>query len=446
MKLATRIAVLTGAIAAATAFTSGLAGWRVMNSRLDAEIERSFDQASVGAFSNPRGMAELCELNNDRGRRRGPAPGVRRDMLINCVNRTGAVLGVGTNSSDQTAERIPMSSDMSDFLSYGQPGDQFDSKATISNETHRVRTVIINENKSGPTSEVRALVFARSVAEQQRLQSSLLSRLVAVALAGAVLASLLGWWLARKLTQPLQELSTAANLISSSGDLNTPINTARSHGEVSTLADSFRSMIESLRSSREAQARLVQDAGHELRTPLTSLRMNVELTALTNELVAVAGQTNDVEELITVDVVAAVDECVTRWRRRSDREIELTNLSQSIWINVESFGFSRSLDNLIANAVKFSPAEAPIEVVVDMLDAQVRVAVTDHGPGIAEHDMPFVFDRFYRNDAARSTPGSGLGLSIARDLVTAANGTIAASNRPTGGARFELLFPILGEP
>jgi signal transduction histidine kinase len=116
--------------------------------------------------------------------------------------------------------------------------------------------------------------------------------------------------------------------------------------------------------------------------------------------------------------------------------------------------------NLMDNALKFTPAGGHVAVTVDAGEgpagsapgaltgpagAWVRLTVTDDGPGVDAVDLPFVFDRFYRAQQSRGTPGAGLGLAICRALVEAQGGAIAADGVPGGGARFTVLLPSAGE-
>lgn len=102
---------------------------------------------------------------------------------------------------------------------------------------------------------------------------------------------------------------------------------------------------------------------------------------------------------------------------------------------------ARCVDNLIDNALKFSPPDAPVEITVRATNLTVR----DHGPGIAATDRDAVFGRFYRADRTRSTPGSGLGLAIVHDIVTAHGGTVHVDNHPEGGAAVGFRLPTIGE-
>src|SRR5262249_34943571 len=99
----------------------------------------------------------------------------------------------------------------------------------------------------------------------------------------------------------------------------------------------------------------------------------------------------------------------------------------------------RAVSNLLDNAIKYSPDGAPIEVSV----RGGEVIVTDHGPGIAEEDLPRVFDRFYRSATARAKPGAGLGLAIVREAAEAHGGTASAEST-SSGARFRLTLPATG--
>jgi two-component system sensor histidine kinase MprB len=99
---------------------------------------------------------------------------------------------------------------------------------------------------------------------------------------------------------------------------------------------------------------------------------------------------------------------------------------------------ARAVGNLLDNAVKWSPPGQPVEVAV----AACEVTVRDHGPGIAEEDLPHVFDRFYRAPAARGLPGSGLGLAIVKHVADAHGGSVVAEAAAGGGARLRLALPL----
>jgi two-component system sensor histidine kinase MprB len=213
-------------------------------------------------------------------------------------------------------------------------------------------------------------------------------------------------------------------------------------------------MLTRLAAARDAQERLIQDAAHELRTPLTSLRTNAsvlrrigdlspdartrlvddvqsetrELSNLVDDLVelALARRSDDPDE--TVDLAALAEHAAQRVTRRTERRIRIE--ADGSTIRGRRHGLERAIGNLLENAAKFDGGNAPIEVHL----REGRLSVLDRGPGIDTDDATHVFDRFYRASAARSLPGSGLGLSIVADVAQAHGGTVFAGNRRGGGA------------
>jgi two-component system, OmpR family, sensor histidine kinase MprB len=220
------------------------------------------------------------------------------------------------------------------------------------------------------------------------------------------------------------------------------------------LSSAFDAVLATLSKSRQEQERLVQDAGHELRTPLTSLRTNVEvlrrhpelpeperqaviadlhaetqeLTGLVNEIVSLAvGETAD-EPRQELDLAELAGDVATRYQRRTGRPI--TVIAEPTQVTAQRAGVQRALSCLLDNARKFDPGDGPIEVTV----GPGGMSVADRGPGIAEAELDAVFERFHRSDDARAMPGSGLGLSIVRDVAERHGGTVFARNRDGGGA------------
>jgi signal transduction histidine kinase len=99
------------------------------------------------------------------------------------------------------------------------------------------------------------------------------------------------------------------------------------------------------------------------------------------------------------------------------------------------------LINLLDNAVKFTPEEGLIRVLLESHNERVELHVADSGPGIDAADLPFIFDRFFRGRNGRQEPGKGLGLSLCREIVELHGGTITASNQPNSGTEFVVILP-----
>ena len=314
-------------------------------------------------------------------------------------------------------------------------------------EDVHVRMVTVN-------TEVLGFVqIARPLTEVDATLAGLAAALFLFGTVGVLLAAGAGLLIARSALKPIDELAEAAEHVAETQDLAARIDIT-TNDEVGRLAAEFNAMMAALETSRQEQQRLVRDAGHELRTPLTALRTNIELLGRTRdltdeqrtELIAAAdaevkdlsllvGEVVDlasdrytegpVEDLRLDEIVAS---SVERAERRFDVEIDLA--AEPSPVRGRPGALSRAVDNLIDNGVKWGGGDGPIEVTV----AGGRVTVRDHGPGIDDADRDQVFDRFYRSASARSMPGSGLGLSIVKQVVDASGGTVFAATAEDGGA------------
>jgi len=276
------------------------------------------------------------------------------------------------------------------------------------------------------------------------------------------LAAGTGLAVARSGLRPVRQLSGEVERIAETKDLR-PVDVSGA-ADVAVLARSFNDMVDSLAASRERQRRLIADAGHELRTPLTSLRTNVDLliidarTSMLKEgdrlaiLGDVQGQLGEFTKLVGDLVQLARDEgeatpepldfrhvvtaALERARRRGpslDFDVEL----DPFFVVGVSADLERAVTNLLDNAVKWSPPGGTVRV---QLEGN-RLRVADEGPGIAEADLPHVFDRFFRADTARTTPGTGLGLSIVAQVVHQHGGVVRAGRSAQGGAEFTMVLP-----
>ena len=312
-------------------------------------------------------------------------------------------------------------------------------------------------------NEQVTLQIGRDLSEMQRVLEDLRTRILLVGGVAVGFAAIAGWLFARGLTKSLRQLTEAAGEVSSTGRLDIDVSAA-GRDEVGRLGTAFATMLGALSRSREEQQRLVQDAGHELRTPLTSLRTNVdvlrrhtdlpadmrarvlddldtevaELSSLVEEVVAVGSGRSSDEPSVPVRLGDAVEAAVERVRRRTGRVI-VVDVDGAVVLAQRSL-LERAVTNLLDNAAKFDASSEPIEVTA----REGRIAVRDHGPGIAADDLGHVFDRFFRAVAARSQPGSGLGLSIVTEVAAAHGGTTFAENHPGGGAVVGFRIPVAG--
>jgi two-component system, OmpR family, sensor histidine kinase MprB len=304
-----------------------------------------------------------------------------------------------------------------------------------------------------------AIQVARPLDETDNAIGRVRTVLLVIGSSGIGIAALLGLIVSGAALAPIRRLTQATESVTETGDLSQRIE-VRGRDELSVLAERFNAMLAALEESTRAQRQLVADASHELRTPLTSLRTNIEvlardrplpagerarlladvveqleeMTVLVGELIELArGEQQQVAgaEDIRLDLVA--ESAVERARRNRPSAVFTTDFEPWELCGVGA-SLERAIGNLLDNAAKWSPPGA--EVVVSVGDGEVRVR--DHGPGIADEDLPYVFDRFYRARAARGLPGSGLGLAIVRQVAEAHGGDVIAEAAEGGGTLMRL--------
>ncbi|MEV0322348.1 HAMP domain-containing sensor histidine kinase [Streptomyces sp. NPDC050658] len=316
--------------------------------------------------------------------------------------------------------------------------------------------------------EAVQVALRADIAERGVRQTAYL--LSAVGGVGILLSGLGGYWVSRTGLAPVARLTATAERIAATRDarhrIELPPGPPGREDEVTRLATTFNTMLAELEESVTARRRLVADASHELRTPLTALRTNAELLAradrlteaqrdrasgaLSRQLREVTGMVNDLIELAREEepqplleevrlaplVAHGVDAARGHWPQVPFTLHMTPDAAESSIPGVPA-RLSRLLTNLLDNAAKFSPPGTPVEVSL----TPTALTVRDHGPGIAEEDLPYVFDRFYRAEKARALPGSGLGLAMARQIAHAHGAELTAQRAPGGGALFRLTLP-----
>ena len=317
----------------------------------------------------------------------------------------------------------------------------------------RLRVLTLGTGSSG------AVIVARPLTEVDKELSHLLLVLAIVAVVGIALAATLGALVGRTALAPIARFTKRTETLAGGLDLSERLPSG-GRDELARLAASFNATLDALERSVEAQRNLVADASHELRTPIASLRANIQTLAdadrlppadqaslradIVSELDELTRLVGDVVELARgaerrgavgdVELDEIVRAAVHRSQRRSDVAFQV-NLEPTL-VSGEAERIDRAVSNLLENASKWSPPGASIEV--DLKDG--LLTVRDHGPGFAEADLPHVFERFYRADAARGQPGSGLGLAIVRQAAEAHGGSVVAENAPGGGALVKISF------
>ncbi|HEY8303440.1 MAG TPA: HAMP domain-containing sensor histidine kinase [Solirubrobacteraceae bacterium] len=316
-----------------------------------------------------------------------------------------------------------------------------------------------------------AVQLAQPLTSVDKLLNRLRNILILLDIGGIALAALLGRLVAGAAVAPVRRLTRATEHVTHTHDLSERIEPVGAD-EIGRLAQSFNAMLDALQRSMRAldasvhaQRQLVADASHELRTPVTSLRTNIEilkqepdmgaderqrmlddvveqieeLTLLMNDLIELARgeQPHAGSEDVRLDVV--VEEAVDRARRHSP-DTPFHVAVDPVVLSGAPDRLGRAVNNLIDNAVHYSPPGSPVDVRLSGGELTVR----DHGAGISSADLPHVFDRFYRGAEARGRSGSGLGLAIVRQVAEQHGGTVSAQTAPGGGTLMRLRLPSAG--
>jgi two-component system sensor histidine kinase MprB len=340
-------------------------------------------------------------------------------------------------------------------------GDRGSYLRTDSKTDSRVYTVRYHGN---------ALVLAQSLDPTKDQLADLSLVLFLIGAAGVVVAAAAGTAVARTGLRPVQRLTRATERVALIGDLR-PIQ-VDGDDELARLSHSFNQMLAAVAYARDRQRQLVADAGHELRTPLTSLRTNLELllsaeapnspqlseedrseihadlraqldelTQLIGDLVELAREDAPHIDSQLVDMVDVVEQALARARRRAG-EVHFEVDLHPWYLTGEPAALERAVLNLLDNAVKFSPHDGTVRVELRPADdGYAFLQVADAGPGINDADLPYVFDRFYRSDEARTLPGSGLGLAIVKSAAERHAGAVYAGRSADGGALIAMKLP-----
>jgi two-component system sensor histidine kinase MtrB len=307
-----------------------------------------------------------------------------------------------------------------------------------------------------------------------------LQLLLMVLAAGAFLTSLVGigggLWVSRRAVRPLEEVSLAAAMIAD-GALNTRLVVTQADREVQRLTESFNQMVSRLVERLERDARFASDVSHELRSPLTTLATTASVLQQHREELSPAAQESLdllladlsifqslVEDLLeiarsdagavplvieTLSAIELVRQSVRSGARRHGIDEPMVEVDAALgdpMVGVDRRRFERVITNLIDNAHRY--AQGTVAIRLNRVGEQLAINVDDAGAGVAVDEREKVFERFFRGRAAHDrgiARGTGLGLALVRDHVRAFGGTITVEESPEGGARFQILLPIVTE-
>ncbi|HUT17880.1 MAG TPA: HAMP domain-containing sensor histidine kinase [Anaerolineae bacterium] len=369
-------------------------------------------------------------------------------------------------SGNQDSLDLPLSDE---GLHHLQEGQAWTEIASIDDE----RWLIYSQPVALGPEVVGIVQVARSLADRDRSLQGLRMTLILGSTLTTGVAFGIGWVLSGVTMQPIHRITQTARQIGEEHDFGSRVQHDGPNDELGRLATTFNGMLERLQDAYQQvthalqmQRDFVADVSHELRTPLTTIRGNLALLArrppipseeredilndVVDETERLIRLVSDLLILARADAgrklkcepvpVQPLVEDVCRQARvlEPGREIACQGVDSATAL-ADPDALKQVLLTLVDNAIVHG--EGPIHVALDERDHKVTIRVQDSGPGMSPASCQRIFDRFYRGDASRSTPGFGLGLSIAKALVEAQGGTIAVEGQLGQGSTFTVTLP-----
>jgi signal transduction histidine kinase len=346
------------------------------------------------------------------------------------------------------------------------------------NRLNQCKPTLARPNKPIPTSlvaeckQAEAAYTAGTAAGLQAQRQAALSDLLAFSLVGLAVLTVasggLGWFMSRRVLRPVRVITETARRASEQ-HLGERLALDGARDELKDLADTFDDMLERLDAAFATQRRFVANASHELRTPLTVMRTAIDVTLakpsptarqLTDMAVRVQRSIDRAESMVEALLTLAVIDQGTRSTEFTDlatwaedaidaaaSEIDRLGLRVDALLDpAETTGdpqlLERMISNLVGNAVRHNKPGGWIRLRTGSSDAAVYLKIANSGPFIPDDAVPPLFEPFRRMEARTSVrDGVGLGLSIARSVVTAHRATLTARSQPAGGLDISVVIP-----
>jgi len=286
-----------------------------------------------------------------------------------------------------------------------------------------------------------------------------------------LITAALGYLLIGRQLAPLRKIENTASRITKGDDLEQRIPVKNKGDEVGSLAASFNHMLDRLESSFEAERQFTSDVSHELRTPVSVILAQSEYTlesertaeeyedalrvvyrngkrmeALISDMLDYTRmeQRSDMYEFACTDLSALTEETAAQMRMIGAKGITLdTAVTEHIFIKGNKMLLARLLSNLISNAYRYGKEEGRIMVSLSTEAGKAVLEVADDGIGIAREEQEKIFDRFYRSEASRTVPGTGLGLSLVKKIAELHGAYIELESEEGAGSTFRIFFEII---
>lgn len=284
-----------------------------------------------------------------------------------------------------------------------------------------------------------------------------------------VIAAFIGWFLARHALKGVEEVTQTAIEISK-GSIDKRVEVRKRLYEVDRLANTFNDMLDRIQTLIKGMREMNDNVAHDLRSPLTRIRGIAEMTLVGNgsigdytdmaantieecdKLIEIINTMLDITEaeagvsqftsepLDIVELILSACELFDPVAQEKDVRL-ITVLPEKLMIPGDKSKMQRLITNLLENAIKYNRHGGAVTISVKKEDHRINIQVDDTGLGIAEEELPHIFERFYRCDRSRSESGIGLGLSLVKAIVKAFGGEINVRSALNQGSSFLVKLP-----
>lgn len=313
------------------------------------------------------------------------------------------------------------------------------------------------------------------VGKTNETRQQLLSNFRRVLIMGAGVALMIGViggvFLTRSTLKPLRDLRDAVRRILQTGQTDDRVPVYGTEDAVDELSHLFNAMLARITTLIHGMRNALDHVAHDLRTPMTRLRVTAESALATNDPVKYREALSDCLEeservLSMLTTLMDISEAETGTMKLNVSQVDVAKVASEVrdlyedtaeasgiqfhvdvppglMVNADRDRLRQALANLVDNAIKYTPPGGRVEVRASSDHQTIDIRVTDTGSGIAQTDLPRIFDRLYRGDQSRATRGLGLGLSLVRAYVEAQGGKVTVTSAPAAGSTFTITLPNL---
>lgn len=323
---------------------------------------------------------------------------------------------------------------------------------------------------SKPFDGTNTLIIGKSLTKEQLLLEIYCVVFISVFGFLLILGSVFGWLIARHAMSGVNRVTETAIAIEN-GDFTRKVPIGREGEEIKHLVIAFNSMIEKIQSLIFELKEVSDNIAHDLRTPLTRIRGLLDVTINSNpcsedyqEMAeGIAEECDRLVQIINtmleitqtdsgvlampkhnVDIIGIVKKAYDLFLPLAEDksiDFQFSVPAQQIILNCDELRLQRVISNILDNAIKYNQSNGKIFLSVHQEANNIIIIVKDTGCGISEGDQRHIFERFYRCDSSRSKPGNGLGLSLAKSIIKAHNGSITVESSLNSGSEFRIILP-----